>query len=109
MLATNTRTERCGTMSEANRMAMRRYYDEVWQQANSQAEAELVAADLVDHMPGPIPGREGHHQTVQMIATAFPDRVFTVHDVIAEGDKVAGSWTMRATHTGELMGIPPTG
>ena len=96
-------------MPDANRTAMRRYYDEVWQQGNLAAEEELVAEDMVDHMPGPIPGRAGHRNTLMMIANAFPDRVFTVHDMFAEGDKVAGHWTMYATHTGELMGIPPTG
>lgn len=33
----------------------------------------------------------------------------TVEDLIAEGDKVAARVTTRGTHTGELMGLPPTG
>lgn len=30
-------------------------------------------------------------------------------EVIAEGDKVVDRWTMRATHTGPFMNMPPTG
>ena len=40
---------------------------------------------------------------------AFPDRRLTIEDQIAEGDKVASRITMRATHTGDLPGIPATG
>jgi predicted ester cyclase len=32
-----------------------------------------------------------------------------IEDQIAEGDKVATRWTASATHTGPLMGMPPTG
>ncbi|MGH2795794.1 MAG: ester cyclase, partial [Actinomycetota bacterium] len=41
--------------------------------------------------------------------TAFPDRSTDVHHVIAEGDKVAAVQTIRATNTGEFMGMAPTG
>jgi predicted ester cyclase len=40
---------------------------------------------------------------------AIPDQHWTVEDQIAEGDKVVVLWTLRGTHAGELMGIPPTG
>src|SRR5919201_628052 len=40
---------------------------------------------------------------------AFPDLHWTVEDLIAEGDKVVSRYTCRATHQGELMGIPATG
>ena len=43
-----------------------------------------------------------------MSLTAFPDLHFTIEELIAEGDKVAGRYTARGTHKGELMGIPPT-
>jgi len=32
-----------------------------------------------------------------------------VDDMVAEGDKVATRWTMRARHTGHFMGVAPTG
>ena len=42
-------------------------------------------------------------------AGAFPDIHITVEDLLAEWDKVAARLTQRATHRGELLGIPPTG
>jgi predicted ester cyclase len=36
-------------------------------------------------------------------------RKATVHNVIGEGDNVAGFLTVRGTHLGEFMGIPATG
>jgi predicted ester cyclase len=40
---------------------------------------------------------------------AFPRYAIKPEDVIAEADKVVVRGTVRATHKGDLMGIPPTG
>jgi predicted ester cyclase len=40
---------------------------------------------------------------------AFPDIHVAVEDVIANGDKVVVRLTFSGTHTGPLMGMPPTG
>jgi steroid delta-isomerase-like uncharacterized protein len=34
---------------------------------------------------------------------------FTVHDLIAEGDRVVSTWTMEGTQQGEWLGVPATG
>jgi predicted ester cyclase len=39
---------------------------------------------------------------------AFPDTHMTIEDLIVEGDKVVGRYTMTGTHKGAYMGIPPT-
>jgi predicted ester cyclase len=41
--------------------------------------------------------------------TAFPDVHDTIEHLIADGDKVVSRCTMRGTHQGEFMGMPPTG
>ena len=40
---------------------------------------------------------------------AFPDYKHSIEDVIAAGDRVVLRCVCRGTHTGEFMGIPPTG
>jgi steroid delta-isomerase-like uncharacterized protein len=40
---------------------------------------------------------------------AFPDLATTIEDVIEDGDRMAIRWRMTATHTGHLLGVPPTG
>jgi predicted ester cyclase len=44
-----------------------------------------------------------------MFRGAFPDMRLTEEDMIAEGDKVVDRVTVRGTHEGALMGIPPSG
>ena len=39
----------------------------------------------------------------------FPDLHRTIDDLVAEGDKVVVRQTIRGTHRGEYLGVPPTG
>src|SRR2546428_12922842 len=43
------------------------------------------------------------------ILSAFPALVETIDDLVAEGDHVVERMTLRGTHLGEFMGVPPTG
>lgn len=91
----------------------RRWLSEVWGQGRTDAAAELIADDLIDHnpYPGQPPGAEGHNWAVAMVRKAFPDLRFTADVVISDGQFVAGRWTMTGTNTGwfDLFGLPPTG
>jgi steroid delta-isomerase-like uncharacterized protein len=40
---------------------------------------------------------------------AFPDLQVTVHDQIAEGDRVVTRWSATGTHSGDFMGHAATG
>jgi steroid delta-isomerase-like uncharacterized protein len=44
-----------------------------------------------------------------MALEAFPDFLYTTHELIAEGDVVVQSWSARGTHKGEIVGLTPTG
>jgi hypothetical protein len=49
------------------------------------------------------------HQVVMMLRTTFPDLHFTIEELVAERETVAGHVTLSGTHQGALMGIAPTG
>ena len=53
--------------------------------------------------------RAGHEQMCRMFWAAFPDLAQTIEDAFGDGEKVAVRYVARGTHTGELMGMPPTG
>ncbi len=101
--------------TEENKTIVRRY----WEAANrheTNGMREVLATDYVHHDPSlPVPDadRETH---LQIIAggffSAFPDLHVTIHDMVAEEDKVAVRWSFSGTHKGELPGnppLPPTG
>ena len=70
-----------------------------------------MSADFVEHenFPGlPSSGPEAPKAALGMFLAAFAELRMKPEDMIAEGDKVAVRFTMSGTHTGELMGIPPT-
>jgi predicted ester cyclase len=71
---------------------------------------ELCATNIVFH-PGigeDIHGIKDFKQFLSKLFDAFPDIHATIDDIIVEGDKAVVRYTMTGTHTGELMGIPPT-
>ncbi len=71
---------------------------------------ECYAPDCVWHGPGgqEVKGHEEMKQLMVLLGTAFPDKRYTIHDLIAEGDKVVARWSLSATHKGDYMGIPAT-
>jgi len=96
--------------AEENKALIRRW-GELWNAGDAAAIAELVAPDYVRHDPnGPeVRGPNAERQLVELYRAAFPDLRFTIEHLVAEGDLVVAHLTVRGTHRGELLGIPPTG
>ncbi len=93
-----------------NKEIVRRFFEAF--EANDQATLNQVTApDLVAHLPG-APGpqnREGMLHGISAFSKAFSDRNLTIHDLIAEGDRVSARTSMTATHTGDYFGQAATG
>jgi steroid delta-isomerase-like uncharacterized protein len=94
-----------------NKAVVRAFLEEIFNRGNLDAADGLIAADVIDHHspPGFAPGLEGAKQLFGMLRLAFPDLRTSVDDVIAEGDKVVAHGTLRGTHQGAFLGVPPTG
>lgn len=99
-------------MSEQNKAAARRLFEEVISQGDLDAVDELFTADYQDHDPAneeDTRGRDGVREEVGGYRAAFPDLTMNVEDQLADGDLVATRWSCRGTHRGELMGVPASG
>ena len=72
---------------------------------------DLYADDYIYHGPGgqELRGREAIRDLWDVFLTGFPDVSARIDDVISRGDKVAMRWTLTGTHTGEFLGVAPTG
>jgi len=100
------------TREEENKTQYRRTFEEVFNQGDLAIVDELVAPDFLNHEVPPgmnNRGPDSTRQVVRMLRAAFPDLHFTVEDLVAEGDTVAGRVTMSGTHLGPFQGVPPTG
>ena len=98
-------------MSEQNKAAMRRLYEEVWNQGNFEAFEEIISSDYLGHIPTPPEapsGREGLRWLIQAYRTGFPDIHVDVDDQMAEDNKVLTRITIQGTHTGQFMNISPS-
>ena len=74
---------------EQNKALVRRFVEEIQCQHNLAKLDEFFSPDFVDHggMANP-PNLEGAKAFFDMFLNAFPDHRFTIHQQLAEGDKV---------------------
>ena len=80
---------------EGDLAALERYLSPSFQRHRSPVLPPLDRTEQIDRLRG--------------IRAAFPDVTIVVQDVVAEADRVAFRSVLRGTHTGEFMGISPTG
>jgi predicted ester cyclase len=98
--------------TEENRALIRRLveaFQAYWRSGDDRLIDELFAPDLVNHTPGMPPDLAGFKQVMPAFRAALPDLQIVAEDLVAEGDRVLLRLSAHGTHTGPLMGIPPTG
>lgn len=96
----------------ANKEVVRRFNIEVIQAGQRGAFEELMASDFVNHSAptGTPNGAESMWNTFKnVLHPALANLTVTIHEQIAEDDKVTTRKTVGGVHTGPLMGIAPTG
>ena len=95
---------------EENKELVRRFFALGPSQGDLQAASELLAEGFTLHVPLPCsPGQNGMIEVIAACRAAFQHLNVTVEEMVAEGDRVAARFTARGIHSGEFMGLPPTG
>jgi len=95
--------------AETNRAIVRTWFD-AFNTGDLDRVDDLFAPDVVDYTapPGAPSGVAGMKALISVYRAAFPDIHFTVEQIIAEDDRMAGRWTARGTQQGPLLNIPAT-
>ncbi|GGK40190.1 hypothetical protein GCM10010124_36150 [Pilimelia terevasa] len=96
---------------EENKAVVMRAYLDGMNRRDMGVIRECFAPDYVNHFPagqGEVRGIEDFTRTLGEFLDAFDDLVFTVDDILGEGEKVTLRWSAVGVHTGEYRGIPPT-
>jgi len=99
-------------MSIDRKEVVRRFNIEVIQNGSETTFHALMAPHFVNHAapPGVPNGPESMWHTFHnVLRPALSNMAVTIHDQIAEDDKVTTRKTISGVHTGTLMGVPATG
>ena len=89
--------------TDANKAIAQRWADELWNRGNFAATPELVTADFISHGAGRdrdhegVVGREAHDRWIRGNRERVPDFHVVFNDLFADGDRVAGRWTVEGT------------
>jgi steroid delta-isomerase-like uncharacterized protein len=102
------------TMStDDNIQMMRRWFKEVWNEGRLETIHDLLHPDGVAKgqrsAASEIRGPQEFEKFVREIRGAFPDIKLKVEDVFGADDKVVLRWSAVMTHTGDGLGMPPSG
>jgi len=87
-------------------LIMRQY--EAWNNGDVEAIKEFFSPDYVWHTgSGQDLSLEQNIELLEPQMAAFPDRTFSVEDILAKGDKVVSKYIFKGTHEGDIEGLPP--
>jgi predicted ester cyclase len=100
-------------MSEANKLLLRRWFEEVWNHKSEAAIDEMFNKHGKSHgfpdADAVLVGPEGFKAVHRNFCGAFPDLHVDIEDILTEGDRVAVRWRVSMTHRGDHLGFPATG
>jgi steroid delta-isomerase-like uncharacterized protein len=99
-------------MPTAIKSLVRRFFDEICNQAKLEVADEIFSLDHAYHDPSSpfiVPGPEGMKHLVSTYQRAFLGAHWQIEEMIDAGDRVVTRWTGSGTHQADLMSIAPTG
>jgi predicted SnoaL-like aldol condensation-catalyzing enzyme len=89
---------------ERNKAVVRRVYDEIFGQGQTDLVNDLFAEIYIQHNPTLPNGRQGLIDFVRFLKSLDPVPVITVKHILADGDLVAVHWHASATPGNEFTG-----
>jgi len=97
------------TLTE-NKLLARRYFEHILNAGNFSVADTLLASDFIFRNPPIVAhGVSEFKAVIASVRGAFPDLRFTIHDEIADGDKVVIRWTVTGTQRSDFLGHPASG
>ena len=94
---------------EQNKQVVRRAWA-AYDAGDDAAFAECVTTDWREHdAGGAVATIADVRDSMRMHRVAFPDKRTIIERIVAEGDLVVTHSRSEATHTGEYLGLAPTG
>ena len=96
---------------ELNKAIVVRFNKEFIEQGNENSFNELLSDNVINHSaPTEMPnGKESFYFFLNnVLRSGFPNLTVEILEQVAEKDLVTTRKKIRATHTGEIFGIPPS-
>jgi steroid delta-isomerase-like uncharacterized protein len=96
-------------LSEAkNKTIAKQFVEQIFNEGKIEQAKNFVTPDIVYHGAEEIKGIEDFKEWISEDRKALPDMQVTIVEDIEEQNKVALRWTLKATHEGEILGLPAT-
>jgi steroid delta-isomerase-like uncharacterized protein len=92
-----------------NKTLSRRFVEEIFNARKTENAKNFVTPNIIYHgMAEEVRGLEEFKRWVSEDLSAFPDMKITIVDELAEQNKVAIRWTLKATHEKDFADFPAT-
>ena len=98
-------------LEEQNKRLAYLEIEKLWNERQLDVADQVYAPNQILHFRGesfPF-GPDEARNVVSTWLKAFPDFIFQIEDIVAEGDKVSVRYVFTGTHQGEFLGTAPTG
>lgn len=94
------------TIEQSNVETVSEFIETFWNKSELDCVDRFLSADYQELS---YQSKEGLKKFAATILVAFPDKRYTVKEIISQGDKVLVRMTVKGTHQGMFFGSAPTG
>ena len=96
-------------VEEANKRIVSLIFTEIFGKWRIEENEHIYSPDYVGHAGDQVYTRAQDRAAVEGWKTFSPDGKMTIHQLVAEGDRVAVLWSGEGVNTGEGNSLPATG